>query len=362
MGNSLEKGLNESLGDYDYDPTITYANGDVYTGDLKYNMKDQIKEGHGKMIYANGNVYDGDWKNDKRDGEGSMQIKGVTLHCHWMMDLIAILQFVENPNNIVLNYSDLTPLFLPSTIQKYPIQLYQLCGLVQTPLTIKTFTDKIKKDTGNVKLVALCHGILIGPIPLTKPIHRINLVPLGVCSFTNTEETMDMMSLVTTMKTDQTNEQLKELVKTKTFSVLKSYCEKLKHLDESTPEKQMVNACSELTFCPELVTDKKIMNKTFSMDGPGINVLLLVDSHGNNINLFSNNKTSFTLEEILSYIPLCSGITYIDWSCSDDSEGKFTKEQKCSFGGKPKRKKSKKRKSKRLSRVFTRFKKRVQHK
>ena len=73
MGNSLANALDEHLGEYDidYDRTITYANGDVYTGDFKY--KDQIKEGHVKMIYANGNVYDGQWKNDKRDG--SMQIK-----------------------------------------------------------------------------------------------------------------------------------------------------------------------------------------------------------------------------------------------------------------------------------------------
>ena len=362
MGNSLEKSLNESLGEYDidYSRTITYVNGDVYTGDIEYNTKNKIKHGTGIMIYANGDVYDGQWKDDNRAGKGTIQINGVKLHCHWMIGLIAIINSVENPKNIVLDIYEIIPFFLHSTIKPYPIELYQLCGLVQTPLTIKSFTDKIKTDRRNIKLVVLCHGILIGPIPLTKPIHRINLVPLGVCSFTNTEESMDMMGLVTNMKSNQTNEQLKEVVKTKTFSVLKSYCEKLKHLDESTPEKQMVNACSQLTFCPELVTDKKIMNKTFTMDGPGINVLLLIDSDGNYINLFSKNQTSFTLEEILTYIPVCSDVTYIDWSCSDDREGKFTKEQLCSLGGK--RKKSKKRKSNTLSRVFTRFKKRVQHK
>ena len=355
MGNSLEKGLNENLGEYD--STITYANGDIYTGDIQ---KDKIKHGNGIMIYVNGDVYDGEWQNDKREGKGTIQIKGVTLHCHWMRGLIAILESVENPKNSVLDISDLTPLFLPSTINPYPIELYQLCGLVQTALTIKSFTDNIKKDRRNVKIVALCHGILLGPIPVTKIIHRINLVPLGVCSFTSTQENMDMMALVTTMNPDQTNEKLIEVVKTKTFSVLKSYCEKFKHLDEFTPERKMANECTPLTLCPERITNKEIMNKTFTLDGPGVNVLLLIDSDGNYINLFSKRKTSFTLEEIFTYIPECSDITYIDWSCSDN-DGKFTKEQLCSLGGKrKKRKKSKNKKT--LSRVFTRFKKRIQYK
>ena len=38
-----------------------YNNGDIYKGDLKNDKR----EGKGKMIYNNGDKYDGEWINDK---------------------------------------------------------------------------------------------------------------------------------------------------------------------------------------------------------------------------------------------------------------------------------------------------------
>ena len=45
---------------------MTYANGDVYEGDFRYNER----HGNGKYIYTNGNIYEGDWIEDKRHGKG----------------------------------------------------------------------------------------------------------------------------------------------------------------------------------------------------------------------------------------------------------------------------------------------------
>ena len=46
----------------------TYANGDVYTG----MWKKDVREGEGVLRYANGDVYNGQWCNDVRSGEGSL--------------------------------------------------------------------------------------------------------------------------------------------------------------------------------------------------------------------------------------------------------------------------------------------------
>jgi hypothetical protein len=47
---------------------MTYLNGNVYEG----NWKDDKRDGTGIMIYANDDVYEGDWKDGKRNGNGKM--------------------------------------------------------------------------------------------------------------------------------------------------------------------------------------------------------------------------------------------------------------------------------------------------
>jgi carbon monoxide dehydrogenase subunit G len=53
---------------------FTYANGDVYDGQVRDYEKERHwkKEGKGKMTYANGDMYIGEWKNDLYNGTGIM--------------------------------------------------------------------------------------------------------------------------------------------------------------------------------------------------------------------------------------------------------------------------------------------------
>mmetsp|Transcript_22538 Transcript_22538/g.34822 ORF Transcript_22538/g.34822 Transcript_22538/m.34822 type:complete len:83 (-) Transcript_22538:123-371(-) len=44
---------------------MTYADGDVYEGELKNGMA----HGEGKNTFANGSVYEGNWKDDKPNGK-----------------------------------------------------------------------------------------------------------------------------------------------------------------------------------------------------------------------------------------------------------------------------------------------------
>merc|ERR1719460_2221381 len=50
--------------------TKTYANGNVYVGQ----MKNGKKHGFGKLTWADGEVYVGEWKDDNRDGKGKLTL------------------------------------------------------------------------------------------------------------------------------------------------------------------------------------------------------------------------------------------------------------------------------------------------
>ena len=47
--------------------TLRFANGNVYEGDFKNN----VREGKGTLRFANGEVYEGDFKNGRREGKGT---------------------------------------------------------------------------------------------------------------------------------------------------------------------------------------------------------------------------------------------------------------------------------------------------
>ena len=52
--------------------TYRYADGDVYTGELKNNRI----SGKGEYYWMNGDYYKGDFLNNKRHGKGRLLIKG----------------------------------------------------------------------------------------------------------------------------------------------------------------------------------------------------------------------------------------------------------------------------------------------
>ena len=47
--------------------TMTFANGDTYTG----GWKDGDRHGQGTMTYPNGDTHTGEWKDDKENGQGT---------------------------------------------------------------------------------------------------------------------------------------------------------------------------------------------------------------------------------------------------------------------------------------------------
>ncbi len=62
----------------------TYFNGDVYEGTFDKG----VRTGFGKMTYGNGDVYEGHWKKNRREGEGKLHYKnGNKFVGHWKKDL-----------------------------------------------------------------------------------------------------------------------------------------------------------------------------------------------------------------------------------------------------------------------------------
>ena len=52
----------------DMDGKMTFANGNMYEGEFK----DDMKHGEGKFTYANGDVYEGDYADDEAHGKGKI--------------------------------------------------------------------------------------------------------------------------------------------------------------------------------------------------------------------------------------------------------------------------------------------------
>ena len=102
--------------------------------------------------------------------------------------------------------------------------------------------------------------------------------------------------------------------------------------------KDFYDTCSGLTDSQEFITvgtrdgKNQIFNKEFLLHGKMFNVLLVIKDGGEYINLFSYRDT-WDLADALDIIN-SNNITYIDNSCSIDTEGKFTDEQKRTLGGK----------------------------
>lgn len=67
--------------------TLTYPNGDVYTGE----MKNGQRHGKGRMKYANGREYSGEWFENVRQGYGEQiwtkSPKYISYYGHWVQDL-----------------------------------------------------------------------------------------------------------------------------------------------------------------------------------------------------------------------------------------------------------------------------------
>ena len=263
----------------------------------------------------------------------------VEIECKWKfdiqkgMDKISEIIQIKNPDHIVLSM-DLISDLLQNHLT-IPKEFYKLCGFIQTGEEIDLFLATIKKGD-HIRLAAICHGDLVGPcsVPAGKRIHRINAQPIGVCNIGGIEKNFQLIQ--TCIEADPSD--LIKIIKSQMILNTSQACRSLSNKDKEDKEnKDFYDTCSGLTDSQEFITvgtkdgKNQIFNKEFSVQGELFNVFLVIKDSGEYINLFSLYDT-LTLADTLDIID-SNRITYIDNSCSIDSEGKFTEEQKRTLGG-----------------------------
>lgn len=334
---------------------MKYVNGDEYIGQ----WKDDKKNGLGIMKYANGNLFIGLWTNNKKHDTRDIIFKGIKFVGDFLDGHLDNITQIDNPDNIVLQPSDIltNPQFI--TTSRYPIEFYKLFGLVQETgkgTEYNRIKEKMFTNTGPVILACICHGGLPKPpIPIEIRVgHSIRRIgyPMGVCGFSDIKNIMKHINLFTNKKISL----IQKIMDGKLMlnSQIKNLCDSTIK-DEYAYKEQLtktVNACSLSKESVDRVFTstgefKHIVNKNFSLRGDSINVVLLIDEKGEYINLLSE-KSDVTLDEILSgYIPNCTNLLYIDHSCGDNSNGLYDEDVLARLGGKRKTKRKRK-KSKRV--------------
>jgi hypothetical protein len=215
------------------------------------------------------------------------------------------------------------------------------------------FFEKLKRQT-KVRIIAACHGCILEPFKAPCIVHRMGIVPQGVCSFTNSIGKMRIMSTLRKIVEDHEFElEGQDYV---TMQMREMCVRKLKPTHPEQKEHgKMVEQCSEREFSPEKIIGKGelMFNKNFESN-PGLNFLcvgFLEDGKYTYKNLFSVVPSTITLKNIFEhFIPACTECVFIDFSCSKPCrEGLLAEEDLSKYGGtRKKNKKNKKKKSKRI--------------
>ena len=415
---------------------MTYTNKDIYIGTWK---KDYM-QGLGRMYYADG-IYDGHWEKNQRHGNGQFiyknkniifygkwkndnkyygnlklllqPIKGardthygmlklrspyiqmydtytypsVTLKCSWNIDTwyIDTLRSVKyDPpmlkDHININIHDLFDFIDSSTIY-YKLDFYKLCGYIQPKDVYDKFIEKMKKYKGTVRLLAICHSMLLYEQHIPCPVTRVSAVENGICTYTKLPKIIQSIDTslqpikidgsfkhihgdyIKTIE-DEMETMLEELCKNPTMSYtysvaffksrkmakckvktvftrkftvkIKDYESDSSYSSDSSNDSDEGDDALEWTYASSKdkskkhVENEKMFNKKFGMKGKDFNVLLLIDEEGKYINLFRNQTNIIELFDILHLVKNCAECIFVDFSCSYSN---FDKKRLQKYGG-----------------------------
>ena len=312
-----------------------------------------------------GYVYDGYWKNDQPYKEGYVTIHGIEFLCSWFEN--GTIKAFKQINKSNWDKTKMSIVFFQPFINHYTVystDLLRECGLRSTMDTVVTFLKSLKKTKGPIRLLAFCHGALVGDdIQAPVDIFRYLGAPLGVYNYSNAHERIEIVELTTKPFTDEFHYEIKnEILKRrgKQCELLKESDKKIKKMidwnikfvkaktDKRSDEEYIRDYINkykfdevtgaifqEKEFCDACISNSKIVtfferdvgilaNKKF-LDGTKLNVLLLVDEDGNYVDLLRVFETrDITLKDILAWLPLYGlqdrTLYYVDTSCHLNKE------------------------------------------
>ena len=261
---------------------LPYVNNKELPDDSIFNGFHKDMSHFGSVKYTSGVTYYGELDSlYNRTGKGFLTIKNAQIHCIWEENGINNIEKVINNSDVNLTldeFETLIPFMKNIHLVSVPTQFYSLCGFIQSKSQVEDFFKKMKTYTGTLRLAVICHGELES-VPFELPIQqltRISIVPNGVC---NTIHSTEHLKTIKTFFQPDFSEKIKQQF----LHILQKNCQYYKYnIDDDKKINNSFNKwftkCSILTKIPEktFIKQDKILDKTYEVNGPGFNILLLI--------------------------------------------------------------------------------------
>ena len=346
---------------FDEDGIIEEYNGPVHNN-KRYSRGQLIKYQNGKPYY----MYEGEWSNSFKHGagvktfttglkcngiwdkgqlvSGELLYKDVVIKCTWKHGYIDTVESVTNPRNIVVDLE----LFVQdeifnkrSDVNIHTFDMYALLGFLHTEDHITRFLKDIDDRKSSARIVAICHAAIMEGFPLSVfKLQRVSQVENSICSYNILQETLNLLQLQRIQDDDKYIQQIELFFN----EGIRQRCTS----KPDTPERiKFLEMCKTMKKIPNRTFSfqQPILNKIFTVDEEDINLLLVYNDRGEYINLFTPDRSSITLQNLLKRIPNCSNCILIDKSCSSSNE--LIVQKQIQYMGGKKNKQKTKRKTKR---------------
>ena len=310
----------------------------VYKGGWKNNRK----EGPGIKNFKNGLICNGIWEDDKLIS-GNLLFEDVIISCTWKKGWVHTIDTIINPRNIRIELD----MFMEEEIFDEnsgviinTFAMYELIGFLHTEEYIKEFLKDINDRQSSVRIVAICHGGIMPAFPLSiSNLQRVSQVEHNICNYGGLQEKINLLKVQDIKQDEEYIGQVQTMFKQN----LERHCD----LPDEPESKLFLQMCKTLKIIPNktFVYNQPILNKIFSIsDSDGvhsnISLLLVYNDRGEYVNLFTPDRESITLQNILKRIVNCSNCILIDKSCSSQYK-RIVHKQIQYMGGKRKTKRKK---------------------
>lgn len=328
--------------------SLTYFNGilkmddgTVYDGGFDGSYQD----GFGTFTYQNGLMVQGMRKKGLIDKTATLMFEGfndvkVEVEMEKGHNRVLTIKNIINPNNIILPLHFFAPVFYGSP--QLSKEFYKLVGFNYSKEMIDTFYAGLNENS-TVRLIVLTHGnIGFRPEKLTEKhpplVQRISMIPNGICNIFGYNDTTKMIYMCTQENKDTVLTDLKKEMGLTRRRMCDTYRE-----GEDEHIKNHYERCNFLpadtSFDKTFERGMSMFNKIFTPGGDrtGFWALVLMNEQtGKFVNLLQNRKeeeNTFKLFDILEKLKICKKVVFIDFSCTNNDDNRFTQRELDTYGG-----------------------------
>lgn len=190
------------------------------------------------------------------------------------------------------------------------------------------FFENLKRTKGKVRIISICHTETLKPFTLPIPkLHKISVVPDGVCAFSTISQDIEKLNMLTPIVTDEDFlETSKNLC---LIQLLTAFHEPTLpsnfNIEDKKSYDESYEVCSKIRSTPEEETTKgNLLNNRRFYGIRGLSLLYIgFIPYGKSAYMYKNIFSlvpTITLETILNeYIPKCSEVTLVHGGCAKPS-------------------------------------------